>query len=63
LSEEGWNSEYQKKIVEVEKQIRKNPEWFKHVSEKADKLSIPLDTMIQRDARYMVDEMIKRGEF
>jgi len=63
LQEEAWQAEYLKMIRETEQSIRNSPEWLEHVREKARKLDVPLDTMIYRDARYMIDLMIQKGDF
>ncbi|MFO7615900.1 MAG: hypothetical protein R6V75_01465 [Bacteroidales bacterium] len=63
LPEEAWQAEYLKMIGETEQSIRNSPEWMEHVKEKARKLGVPLDTMIYRDARYMIDLMIQKGDF
>jgi hypothetical protein len=43
------------RIAEFEAQIRANREWLQNVRMKAKENNVPLDTMIRRDAIFMVD--------
>jgi hypothetical protein len=63
MTPEQWEREYQKMIGEYRQAIFNTPEWIEHIRGKADKMKLPFDTVLQRDAKYMVDQMILRGEF
>jgi hypothetical protein len=40
--------------------IKYNPEWLKSVADKAKQLNVPLDEMIEKDARYTYDQQKKQ---
>jgi len=44
------------KIRNYENQIRKDPKWLEMVTKKATEKGIPLNDMINQDARYMLDQ-------
>jgi hypothetical protein len=46
----------QERISEIEDQIRNSPEWLNQVKKKAEDNKVPLDTMIRKDATWMVDD-------
>ncbi|MBC7863089.1 MAG: hypothetical protein IAF38_08950 [Bacteroidia bacterium] len=54
-------SEYDKKVKYWETKIIKEKEWFMDVQKKAIENKVPLDTMIRRDAVWMVDDEMKRN--
>ena len=47
---------YVNKIKNYEESIRRTPEWLADVKKKALERNIPLDTMIRKDAEYLVEQ-------
>lgn len=45
----------EEQVTRIENIIRHDPEWLRHVKEKAEKQHVPLDEMIRLDAEYMYD--------
>ena len=44
-----------KRLLKIERNIRREPEWVKDIKEKAKKRNISLNEMIKLDAKYMYD--------
>ena len=47
-------------ITHIAIDIKNNPEWLKTVKEKAKAMNIPLEEMIDRDARYQYGQQKKQ---
>ncbi len=53
------NKNFEDTIAHIAISIRNNPEWLKTVNEKAKAMNIPLEEMIDRDARYQYEQQKK----
>lgn len=51
-----------REIDKMEKTIRSNKKWVKDLKGKAEVFNISLDSMIRKDASYMIDEQLKKKE-
>lgn len=47
---------YEERVKEVENKIRNTPEWLSSVEKKAKDMNMSLDSMIHKDASWMIDE-------
>ena len=46
----------EERVADIESQIRASEEWLQKVKQKAEDNHVPLDTMIFKDASWMVDD-------
>lgn len=61
ITPDEWAKVHAKMMQEYMEAIRNTPEWFDHVVSKAQTRGIPVDSMMQIDAAYMVDQYILQG--
>lgn len=47
---------YEERVKETESKIRNSPDWLQSVQKKAQEQNTALDSMIHKDAVWMVDE-------
>ncbi len=47
---------YEERVMEVESKIRNTPDWLESIQKKAKDQNIVLDSMIHKDAVWMIDE-------
>jgi hypothetical protein len=58
LYEPGWQKEYDKMVREYIQAIHNTPSWEKQIEEKAKDQGIPKDTLMLRNATYMVEQYL-----